>query len=92
MAAASVLEVHDDGCGCDADAAERRFREGHCGLRLLHDLVADAGGRLDIEPAPQGGTVVSVSLAARLAHPVGRDVSSASGRSRPARLPMRRQA
>jgi signal transduction histidine kinase len=49
---------------------ERRFREGHFGLRLLNDLVADAGGRLEVEPAPQGGTVVSVSLA-RLAHSAG---------------------
>lgn len=64
------LEVRDDGCGCGAGAVQRRFREGHCGLRLLDDLVADAGGRLEVEPAPQGGTVVSVSLA-RLAHPAG---------------------
>ena len=61
------LEVHDDGCGCDAESLLGRMQEGHLGLRLLHDLVADAGGRIEIRPGPHGGTIVGVELAPRRA-------------------------
>jgi two-component system NarL family sensor kinase len=60
------LEVRDDGCGCDTDVAHRRRREGHFGLRLLQDLIANAGGRLEVKAGPQGGTVVGVELNAHL--------------------------
>jgi two-component system, NarL family, sensor kinase len=65
------LEVRDDGRGCDADTLAWRGEEGHFGLRLLHDLVADAGGRLSVEPGPRGGTIVSMDVAAHLTPPAG---------------------
>ena len=63
------LQVRDDGCGCGAGAVERRFREGHSGSGSW-TTWSRTPGRLEVAPAPQGGTVVSVSLA-RLAHPAG---------------------
>src|SRR4051794_32400367 len=39
----AVLEVADDGSGFDAEEAERRSN-GHFGLRMMGDMVRDAGG------------------------------------------------
>ena len=56
------LEVHDDGRGfTDADL-DRRRRDGHVGLSLLRDLVADAGGTLRVVSRPGGGTEVAVEV------------------------------
>lgn len=55
-----VLEVADDGAGFDPEPSAGR--EGHFGLRLLRDLVEDAGGRTDVRSAPGEGTVVRVEL------------------------------
>ncbi len=60
----AVLEVIDDGIGFDTDAAAERPAEGHLGLRLMADLVRDAGGRFDIESAPGRGTAVRVEVPA----------------------------
>jgi two-component system NarL family sensor kinase len=57
-----VMEVHDDGCGFDPALLEKRIPEGHFGLTLLRDLIADAGGRLDVHTAPQEGTTLRVAL------------------------------
>jgi signal transduction histidine kinase len=64
MGASAVLEVVDDGRGIDADSRERASREGHVGLSILDDLVADAGGRLTVGAAEPGGTVVRVEVPA----------------------------
>lgn len=56
------LAVEDDGRGYDADAAEQRRDQGHLGLRLLADRVADAGGSLAVTGAPDGGTLVRLEL------------------------------
>lgn len=54
------LLVEDDGRGFDPDTASE---EGHFGLRMLGDLVRDAGGALVIDSTQGGGTRVSVEAA-----------------------------
>jgi signal transduction histidine kinase len=52
----ATLTVADDGVGFDRAAASAGEREGHVGLRVLTDLVADAGGELAIDSRPGAGT------------------------------------
>jgi signal transduction histidine kinase len=54
----AVLEVADDGRGLPADTPE----EGHLGLKIVDDLVRDAGGTLSVAPGSGGGTVVRVEV------------------------------
>jgi signal transduction histidine kinase len=58
------LEVADDGHGFDPAVLAGRAEEGHFGLRLVRDLVQDAGGELSVDSAPGRGTRVSVELPA----------------------------
>lgn len=58
----AVLEVADDGRGVDAEELADRRAEGHLGLTTLGGLVSDAGGRLDVGPAPERGTVLRVEV------------------------------
>ena len=51
-----VLRVADDGIGIRPEQLDKRA-EGHLGLRLLIDRMADQGGELRIEARPEGGTV-----------------------------------
>jgi signal transduction histidine kinase len=53
------FEVHDDGIGFRG-AAEPP--EGHLGLRLIQETVADSGGRLDVASSPGEGTHVIGTL------------------------------
>ena len=46
----------DDGVGIREGQLDRRA-EGHLGLRLLIDRVADQGGELSVTARPGGGTV-----------------------------------
>jgi two-component system NarL family sensor kinase len=55
-AAGLELSIEDDGVGFDAEQRLRLPREGHFGLRLLRDLVADGGGELRVSSAPGVGT------------------------------------
>jgi two-component system NarL family sensor kinase len=56
------MDVTDDGDGFDpAPPAERRAH-GHFGLRLVHDLVADAGGEMHLSSSPGDGTTMRVEL------------------------------
>jgi signal transduction histidine kinase len=57
------LEVSDDGRGFDT---ERAAPQGHIGLRVIHDLLTDAGGRLSVHSAPGEGCVVRAELPGRL--------------------------
>jgi two-component system, NarL family, sensor kinase len=57
------LEVRDDGDGFDPD---RPAPEGHIGLRVLRDLLADADGRLSVSSTPGEGSVVRAELPDRL--------------------------
>ena len=59
------LVVSDDGTGFDARAREERSAEGHLGLTLLEDLVAQADGTLEVRSAPGAGTTVRLELPAR---------------------------
>lgn len=58
-----VLTVDDDGVGLPATGIDRR-REGHLGLRLLSDAVADLGGSVVAGASPSGGTRIAVTLPA----------------------------
>jgi signal transduction histidine kinase len=60
-AARVVLTVEDDGCGFSPGEALARS-DGHFGLRLLTDLVAAAGGVLDIESTCGQGTRVRAEV------------------------------
>jgi two-component system NarL family sensor kinase len=56
------LDIDDDGRGFTPDDLDRRRRDGHVGLSLLRDLVADAGGSLHVESLPDHGTHVAVEV------------------------------
>lgn len=56
------LSVGDDGVGFREDNVAAAAAEGHVGLRLLHDLAAQAGGRFTIENRPGGGTRASLEV------------------------------
>jgi signal transduction histidine kinase len=56
------LEVSDDGRGIDDARVEQARREGHVGLSILEDVVANGGGRLTVEPRSPTGTVVRVEV------------------------------
>jgi len=58
----AVLEVADDGRGVNDDELAQRRAEGHVGLTTLRGLVTDAGGKLDVGPAPERGTVLRVEV------------------------------
>ena len=62
MAGQVQLVVSDDGQGfVDADA-RRSMRDGHVGMRLLAEVVADAGGVLTMDSEPGRGTSVRVRV------------------------------
>ena len=42
------LRIRDDGRGFTPEELDDRHADGHRGLALLHDLAADAGGRLNV--------------------------------------------
>jgi signal transduction histidine kinase len=58
----ATLDVMDDGDGFDPQTLPDREQQGHVGLRSLRDLVAGAGGSLDIGSNPGGGTHVRVEV------------------------------
>jgi two-component system, NarL family, sensor kinase len=55
-----LLEVADDGRGFAV--GEQAGRPGHFGLRLVREIVAEAGGTMDVRSAPGEGTTVSVEV------------------------------
>jgi two-component system NarL family sensor kinase len=52
----TLMEITDDGVGFDAADGLAHPVEGHFGLRVLGDVVADAGGELLLGSAPGAGT------------------------------------
>lgn len=52
----AVMEITDNGVGFDAADLLARPAEGHFGLRVLGDVVAEAGGELFLTSAPGAGT------------------------------------
>jgi signal transduction histidine kinase len=61
---AAVLTIRDDGHGFDSATALREPAEGHIGLRLIDDLAAEAGGRMEVTSAAGSGTMVRVEVPA----------------------------
>lgn len=61
----AVLEVDDDGVGFSRERPEVARLNGHVGLSLLHDLVADAGGELDVRSVPGEGTTLRLEVPLR---------------------------
>ncbi|HEV7622690.1 MAG TPA: ATP-binding protein [Amnibacterium sp.] len=60
----TVLTVHDDGPGFDAEALLSKPRTAHFGLRLLRDAVSDAGvdAELSLRSAPAAGTTWRLTI------------------------------
>lgn len=58
------LTVRDDGRGFDAAERARRGDEGHVGLTLLADLVAQSDGTLTVDGRPGEGTTVALEVVA----------------------------
>jgi signal transduction histidine kinase len=58
-----VLEVADDGVGFDAAAVMANPPPGHLGLRVLADVVSEAGAELAVASAPGVGCVWRLRLA-----------------------------
>jgi signal transduction histidine kinase len=56
------LVVADDGAGFETVGAEDAPSDGHFGLRLLADLVRDAGGELRVRSAPGAGTRIEAEV------------------------------
>lgn len=56
----ALLEVEDDGRGLPAGSGPEGPREGHFGLALLHDLLVESGGSLELLPSPSGGALLRV--------------------------------
>jgi len=52
----AVMEISDNGVGFDAADRLQHPAEGHFGLRVLADVVADAGGELLLASVPGAGT------------------------------------
>jgi signal transduction histidine kinase len=57
-----VLTVDDDGRGFDRSVMTEQVDAGHVGLRSLADLVADAGGSLEVLSTPGKGTRVRAEV------------------------------
>jgi two-component system NarL family sensor kinase len=60
----AVLTVADDGAGFDPDAPPSGDGDGHLGLRLVAEAVAEAGGRLQVDSRRGEGTRVRVEVPA----------------------------
>lgn len=58
----AVLTVSDDGLGFDPATLTDPRRSGHFGLVVLRDLAADAGGELQVDSAPGGGTRIRLEV------------------------------
>jgi signal transduction histidine kinase len=55
--------VIDDGQGFSTDDLRRRQQDGHVGLALLEERVADARATLAITSAPGSGTSIRLQIA-----------------------------
>ncbi len=60
-----LLTVCDDGMGFDVNATLRSPPEGHLGLRVMRDLAAQSGARLEVSSAPGAGTCWKLTIPRR---------------------------
>jgi len=58
-----TLVVIDDGRGFSPEDLHSRQQDGHLGLSLLQERVAEAGATITIVSAPGGGTTIRLQLA-----------------------------
>jgi signal transduction histidine kinase len=54
----TLLSVHDDGVGFDANELNTRALPGHIGMRTMQQRAQAAGGWLRVKSKPRGGTTV----------------------------------
>lgn len=59
------MVVEDDGIGSSAAERAARREDGHMGLRLLEELVAERGGALEVVSQAGEGTRVTAEVPAR---------------------------
>ncbi|MGE5813724.1 MAG: two-component system sensor histidine kinase NtrB, partial [Acidobacteriota bacterium] len=72
--ATAIIRVRDEGVGIPAEEVDRIFqpfkgtftRGSGLGLSIVHRIVSDYAGRVDVLPAPGGGTIVEVKLPGRV--------------------------
>ncbi|HWW09452.1 MAG TPA: ATP-binding protein [Candidatus Acidoferrales bacterium] len=62
VADAVKLDVVDDGSGFTLEKLHQRRQEGHVGLALLEDRVAEAGAAIQIESDPGMGTRIHLQI------------------------------
>jgi two-component system NarL family sensor kinase len=56
------LRIADNGKGFEPDAGTRTGADSHFGLRLIDDLVAHAGGKIEITSVPGTGTTIEMTV------------------------------
>jgi signal transduction histidine kinase len=57
------VEIEDDGVGFDTEVVERRIRRGeHLGLLGMTERVRGAGGTINLDSAPGGGSRIAVRI------------------------------
>jgi signal transduction histidine kinase/ligand-binding sensor domain-containing protein len=66
------LQVRDDGRGIDQEILATGGREGHFGMRGIHERAELAGGTLKVWSAPGSGTEVEVTIPASKAYAAAR--------------------
>jgi signal transduction histidine kinase len=57
-----VVTIQDDGCGFEAQSAQKLMADGHLGLAGMRERAALLGGSLLIESKPDAGTLVRARL------------------------------
>jgi PAS domain S-box-containing protein len=62
------LRIRDDGCGIDPRVIAAGGRDGHFGLRGMHERATLAGGKLTLWSAPDSGTEVELIVPASAAY------------------------
>jgi two-component system, NarL family, sensor kinase len=60
----ALLGIEDDGRGFQHRATGNGQASGHFGLRMLDDLVREAGGTLEVQSAPGAGTRIAIEIPA----------------------------
>lgn len=63
------LTVADDGDGIPAGQVQKSVSAGHIGLAAIQERIRSQGGRLDIGPMAQGGTMIRATIPREAAPP-----------------------